>query len=67
MYDVELMISIGAMISSTLAGNGPKVSIISSLIIYRLILGIGAGVNNPLSTGKSSSHNHFVPKFFVLP
>ncbi|CAG8523937.1 5598_t:CDS:2 [Paraglomus occultum] len=49
MYGVELMLTIGATISSTLVGNSPKVSIIGSLIFYRLILGIGAGGNYPLS------------------
>ena len=67
MYGVELMLSVGATISSTLAGNSPKVSIISSLIVYRFILGIGAGGNYPLSAGKPSSHNHhFCTRIFVL-
>ncbi|CAG8643528.1 8023_t:CDS:2, partial [Paraglomus brasilianum] len=49
MYGLELMLSIGATISSILVGDSPTVTIFGSLIFYRFILGIGVGGDYPLS------------------
>jgi len=69
MYGLELMLSIGATISSILVGDSPTVTIFGSLIFYRFILGIGVGGDYPLSAGKLFPHNHFVylPNYLVSP
>jgi len=54
MYGVELMIIITATFAQALSGQGPAVSIIGVLVVWRFIMGIGIGGDYPLSAVISS-------------
>ncbi|EKM78132.1 hypothetical protein AGABI1DRAFT_76554 [Agaricus bisporus var. burnettii JB137-S8] len=54
MYGVELMIIIIATFAQALAGQGPAVSIIGAIVIWRGIAGVGVGGDYPLSAIISS-------------
>ncbi|KAG8685332.1 Inorganic phosphate transporter pho84 [Ceratobasidium sp. 394] len=49
MYGVELMIIIAGTFAQALSGQGPAVSIIGVLVVWRFIMGVGIGGDYPLS------------------
>jgi len=54
MYGIELMIIIIGTFGQAISGQGPTVSIIGALIIWRFIMGVGVGGDYPLSAVISS-------------
>ncbi|KAF5341552.1 hypothetical protein D9758_012570 [Tetrapyrgos nigripes] len=54
MYGIELIIIIVASFFQALCGSAPVISIIGVLIIWRFIMGVGAGGDYPLSAVISS-------------
>src|ERR1043165_6274237 len=50
MYGVELMIIIVAAISSAFSGEGYAVSVVGTIMFWRVIMGIGIGGDYPLSS-----------------
>ena len=51
---IELVIIIVASFAQALAGSGPAVGIIGSLVVWRFIMGVGIGGDYPLSAVISS-------------
>jgi len=51
MYGIELMIMIVATLGSAVCGDSFAVSVSGSLIMWRVILGIGIGGDYPMSAG----------------
>src|SRR6266542_4300086 len=49
MYGIELMIIIVAAVGSALSGDGYAVSVTSTIMFWRVILGFGIGGDYPLS------------------
>ncbi|KAE9403637.1 phosphate permease [Gymnopus androsaceus JB14] len=49
MYGFELMIIIFTTFAQALSANGPSVSIIGALVLWRFLMGIGIGGDYPLS------------------
>ncbi|KIK62381.1 hypothetical protein GYMLUDRAFT_41813 [Collybiopsis luxurians FD-317 M1] len=54
MYGFELMIIIFATFAQALSANGPAVTIIGVLVVWRFLMGIGIGGDYPLSAVISS-------------
>src|ERR1043165_4384209 len=49
MYGIELMIIIVAAVGSAVTGDGYAISVTSTIMFWRVILGIGIGGDYPLS------------------
>ncbi|KAL9709713.1 hypothetical protein Ac2012v2_006765 [Leucoagaricus gongylophorus] len=54
MYGVELMIMVIGAFAQTLSGQAPSVNVISALVIWRFIMGVGVGGDYPMSSLISS-------------
>ncbi|KAE9403620.1 MFS general substrate transporter [Gymnopus androsaceus JB14] len=54
MYGFELMIIIFTTFAQALSANGPSVSIIGTLVVWRFLMGVGIGGDYPLSAVISS-------------
>lgn len=50
MYGIELMIIIVGTVGQTLAGNGQAISFWATIVLWRIIVGIGVGGDYPLSS-----------------
>ena len=50
MYGIELMIIMGATLGLTLSSSSASISVIGSMLFWRVILGIGVGGDYPISS-----------------
>ena len=57
MYGLELILIIFATLAQALSSDSPAMSIVGTIIFWRVLMGIGIGGDYPLSASKSFTHS----------